>query len=211
MRCPTLLAALLAAFALPTAPSAAAELVLPQEPYRYTVLDQDLRLALREFGANMNLRITLSDAVQGRVRGRLPELPPREFLSWLGTQYGFDWYYDGYAVSVTASSEGVTKIISLSGITFPQLKASLDALGLSDPRYLVQSHQSPELVLVAGPPRFVELTEQAAALLMQRASRESQPAGTPAAPGASAPPLRAGGVLRVFRGADERRLALDTE
>lgn len=208
MRCPTLLAALLAASVLPAAPAGAAELVLPQEPYRYTVLDQDLRLALREFGANMNLRITLSDAVQGRVRGRLPELPPREFLSWLSTQYGFDWYYDGYAVNVTALSEGVTKIISLSGITFPQLKATLDTLGLSDPRYLVQPHQSPELVLVAGPPRFVELTEQAAALLMQRASREPQPAGAPAAPGA-APPLRAGGVLRVFRGADERRLELN--
>ncbi|TIV43839.1 MAG: nodulation protein NolW, partial [Mesorhizobium sp.] len=61
-------------------PAHAVPLSLPATPYRYTVLDQELAAALQEFGNNLNIRVNISPAVKGRIRGRMPDLPPRAFL-----------------------------------------------------------------------------------------------------------------------------------
>ena len=192
----------------------AAELVLGTEPYRYTVIDQDLRTALREFGANMGVRISMSDAVQGRIRGRMPPLPPLEFLNRVAELYGLDWYYDGYIVSVTAQSEGTSRVIATPGVRFDELRGGLEALGVLDRRYLARP-QTPgsDMVLIGGPPRYLELMEQTASLLVARA-RVRAPAAVvagvaPAVVAAPAAPA-SGGVrlvgLSIYRAAAEQRV-----
>ncbi len=57
-----------------------APLSLPSAANSYTVLDQDLSAALLEFGNNLNIRVNVCTEVKGRIRGRMPDLPPREFL-----------------------------------------------------------------------------------------------------------------------------------
>lgn len=153
--------------ASPAAP--AAELHLGQQPYAYTVIDQDLRDVLRQFGANTGLRVNVSDAVQSRVRGRAIALPPVEFLDRLAKEFGFDWYYDGYTLSVTANSESVTKMVPLGGAGFDALQASLASLGIADDRFTLRPAQT-DMVLAAGPPRYVDLVEQTAQTLAKPAA-----------------------------------------
>lgn len=195
-------------------PVRAAELRLAGETYASTVLDQDLKVTLREFGANLGVRMAVGEAVQGRVRGRLPVLPPVEFLTRLGESYGFDWYYDGYAVHVSASSEGLTHILSLEGVSYDRLRESLDALGVSDPRYVVRPHAQPEVVLVAGPPRFVELVERTVSVLMAKA-RPPEAARGPGAPGPATTPEAARPrppvTVMIYRAGDVRRQAFEAE
>lgn len=200
-------------------PAPAPQLRLPSEPYQYTVIDQDLRTALREFGANLGVRVSISDAVQGRVRGRLPPLSPRDFLSRLADLYGLDWYYDGYIIAVTAQSEGVTKVIPTTGLPFPQLKAKLDTLGLTDERFVARPEGTgAELMLVAGPPRYVQLVEEATAQLIAQAARQQAPVPVPvrsavagaAPPGELArqpapPPLS----VRINRAGSEQRVTFN--
>ena len=146
------------------APASAAHgeaLHLDDKPYNYTVIDQDLRDVLRQFGANLGLRVTVSDAVQGRVRGRKVTLPPAAFLDELAKEFGFDWYYDGYTLFVTANNESVTKAINLGGEGFTTLQDNLKALGIADDRFQLRPLPGGDAVLVAGPPRYVELVEQA--------------------------------------------------
>ena len=147
-------------------PTARAEaLSLGQQPYAYTVLDESLRDVLRQFGANTGLRVTISDAVQGRVRGRREPLPPAEFLDRLAMDFSFDWYYDGHMLYVSAHSESAVKLVPLGAARFADLRSNLDALGIADRRFALRAAPQSGKVLVGGPPRYVELVEQVAQTL----------------------------------------------
>jgi type III secretion protein C len=137
-----------------------APLSLPSTPYRYTVLDQELSAALQEFGNNLNIRVTISAEVKGRIRGHMPDLPPREFLDHLTQLYNLQWYYDGLVLYVSTAKEAQTRLLLLSSISFDALKATLDALNISDERYIMRPAPGNGLVLASGPPRFIALVDQ---------------------------------------------------
>ncbi len=145
--------------------ASAAEPKWPSAPYGYVVVDQDLRTVLTQFGANTGLRIALSDAVQGQVRGRLPSVPPREFLDTLAQSFGLDWYFDGAVISVSAASEAQARLLSLQGVGFAKLRKGLASAGLIDPRFQLRPGASPDIALVSGPPRYVALVQQAVTAL----------------------------------------------
>ncbi|WP_456640552.1 secretin N-terminal domain-containing protein [Bradyrhizobium sp. USDA 10063] len=137
-----------------------APLSLPSTPYSYTVLDQDLSAALQEFGNNLNIRVNVSAEVKGRIRGRMPDLPPREFLDRLTNLYNLQWYYDGLVLYVSAANEAQSRLLVLNPISFDAFKAALDALNISDERYVVRPAPGNGLVLASGPPRFIALVDQ---------------------------------------------------
>ncbi|UFW92086.1 nodulation protein NolW (plasmid) [Bradyrhizobium barranii] len=137
-----------------------ASLSLPPTPYSYTVLDQDLSAALQEFGNNLNIRVNVSTEVRGRIRGRMPDLPPREFLDRLTALYNLQWYYDGLVLYISAAHEAQSRLIVLNPISFDAFKTALDALNISDERYIAKPAPGEGLVLASGPPRFVALMDQ---------------------------------------------------
>jgi type III secretion protein C len=139
----------------------AAEPAWPGEPYDYVVVDQDLRTVLEQFGFNTGLRVVLSDAVQGRVHGRLPPAPPRQFFDHVTEMFGLDWYYDGAAISVSAKSEARTDLIPMKNIDFGGLQSELAAAGLLDERY--QLRPGPHNVaIVSGPPQYLAMVKHVA-------------------------------------------------
>lgn len=178
------------------------ELPLSDQPYGYTVLDQDLRDTLRQFGANNGLRVILSDAVQGRVRGRLGTLTPRAFLDRLAVDFGFDWFYDGFTLYLSAVGESVNRLVPTGGATPSQLEDTLRALGIADARFVVRPMQGQNLVMVAGPPRFVELVQQAASALALK-DEPSSPAPLPGA--VTVPGPRS---VTVYRGREEQQVSV---
>ncbi|MGX5831859.1 secretin N-terminal domain-containing protein [Mesorhizobium sp. 43Arga] len=162
-------------------------LSLPSAPYRYTVLDQDLSAALQEFGNNLNISVNISPEVKGRIRGRMPDLAPREFLDRLTELYDLQWYFDGLVLYVSAAKEAQTRMLVLAPIRFDAFKAALDELDISDDRYVVRPAPGNGLVLVSGPPRFTALVEQTFNGLVAQAQ-----------PHAAAPAKQS--VLTLFRG-----------
>jgi type II secretory pathway component GspD/PulD (secretin) len=143
-----------------------------EQPLSFAVIDQDLRGFLLEFGRMQGLSVRLTDAVQGRVRGRLPPLPPRALLQRLAAMHGFDWFLDGAVLHVSASHEAASRMLPLKGVPFPRLVATLDGLGLSDARWPLRHAPSANLVVVAGPPALVAQVEQALATLNDAARAE---------------------------------------
>ena len=152
-----------------------AELRLGDKPYNYTVIDQDLRDVLHQFGSNMHLRVELSDAVKGRVRGRMTTDSPRRFLEAVAANYGLDWYYDGFKLYVTASNEDVSKFISLPRDLSEALKSALSSGGISDSRFPLRALAGTDSVIVSGPPHFVDLVEQAVSALVPPKSADASP------------------------------------
>ncbi|OAF03757.1 nodulation protein NolW [Bradyrhizobium centrolobii] len=169
-----------------------APLSLPATPFSYTVLDQELSAALQEFGNNLNIRVNISAEVKGRIRGRLPDLAPREFLDRLTNLYNLQWYYDGLVLYVSAAHEAQSRLLVLTPIGFDEFKAALDALNISDERYVVRPAPGNGLVLASGPPRFIALVDQTLHGLVAEAQAR------PRAAIAEKPPPES--VLMLFRG-----------
>ncbi|OKO80651.1 nodulation protein NolW [Bradyrhizobium sp. AS23.2] len=137
-----------------------APLSLPSTPYSYTVLDQDLAAALQEFGNNLNIRVNVSPEVKGRIRGRMPDLAPREFLERLTGLYNLQWYYDGLVLYVSDAHEAQSRLLVLNPITLNAFKSALDSLDISDERYVVRAAPGDGLVFASGPPRFIALVDE---------------------------------------------------
>ena len=185
----------------PPASVCAAELPFNDKSYDYTVLDQDLRDTLQQFGANNKLRVVLSDAVKGRIRGRLGTLSPKAFLERLAKDFGLEWFYDGFALYVTAISEDVNRLVSAHGITPAMLDQRLRTLGIADTDFKMRLLPSQDLLAVTGPPRFVEIVQQAISPFP-----EDQPK-----PASQATPLPASGptrIIKIYRGREEEQVSV---
>ncbi len=115
---------------------------------------------MQEFGTNLGLRVALTDAVQGRVRGRLAASPPREFLDHLAQVYGLDWYYDGMVLSISAVSEATTRLLPLQGVPLDTLKEGLRAADVLDPRYPIRPGPTPGIVQASGPPHYLDFVQK---------------------------------------------------
>ncbi len=131
----------------------------------YSVVDQDIRDVLAEIVQQAGLPSHVSDAVHGRVHGRLPSASLAATLDRLGRNYGFDWYFDGSAVWISATSETKEQMMPLQSIGLSHLDQTLDALGISDPRWPLRASADGKLVVFDGPVRYVDLVAHTIASL----------------------------------------------
>jgi type III secretion protein C len=141
-------------------PVSAATPPWPDRPLSYAVVDQDLHDLLIDVGGKLGLRVSISDAVRGRVHGRLPPAAPREFLDQLASIYDFDWYFDGGTLFISSASEVGSKLLNLGPVPPATLIATLDELGIADQRWPIRSSHDAGIALVSGPPRYTALVEQ---------------------------------------------------
>lgn len=132
----------------------------PPGPYKYLVIDQNIKDVLTEFGQNVGVPIEVSDQVKGRLRGRLPVTTAKEFLNNLCEGYGLVWYFDGATLHINAKTEVKTQLIDIGRLPPDQLTARLNSLGIADPRFPVRSTPSGGVVSVSGPPPYVALVRQ---------------------------------------------------
>lgn len=147
-------------------PAKSAEPKWPSEPYKYLVIDQDLRDVLTEFGRNIGVHTDISDAVAGRrVRGELAVLGAREFLQRLCNSYGLVWYFDGMVLHINVEGEIRTELITLTSLRSDSLLDKLGALGVVDSRFPIHATANSSVVSVSGPPTYLSQVRQTIAAL----------------------------------------------
>lgn len=165
---------LIAWIMMPVVGAMAGEPAWPAEPYRYTIIEQDLTSVLQEFGRNSGLRIEVSTEVRGRVRGPLPELKARDFLEQLARGYGLEWYFDGFRLYVTSAKEDASRILPLGSVPLGRLETALTDLSLNDARFPLRAIKQSDMVLVAGPPQYLAMVERTLAALNPRHEQPSE-------------------------------------
>jgi len=165
-------------------PVLAAEPRLDPGPYRYVVIDQDIKGVLVEFGRNVGVPVDVSDQVRGRMRGQHKAGTAREFLDGLCDTYGLVWYFDGSVLHVNVKSEVRTELFDLGNkVTLNEALTKLSALGVLDSRFPIQrTDDNGSLVSISGPPAFLTLARGTLAALLRRPRDEDEE------------------VIRVFRG-----------
>ncbi len=144
----------IATFVLPSCLVQAAEPKWPTEPYNFIVVDQNVRDTLTEFGRNNNIPVNLSPRVKGRVKGKLPTLPSKEFLQKITEDYSLAWYYDGNLLHISSEAENTTEIVRPAAGSAAAAKTKLQDMGLLDDRYGFQVSPDGLSATISGPPAY---------------------------------------------------------
>ena len=140
----------------------------PPGPYKYVVIEQDLKDALVEFGRNINVPVKVSDEVKGKLRGDLVSGTAEEFFKRLVSSYGLVWYFDGSVLHVNAASELRTEVIDLGRIPPSDVVNKLSKLGIADPRYPIRTTPGASVVSISGPPPYIVLVRQTLAAMARQ-------------------------------------------
>jgi len=167
--------AMAAIAALSATATAAAKSIWSDTPFRYNVVDQDLRDVFREYGRQLGMIVQLSDQVHGRVRNLSSESTAREFLDRLANAHDLVWYFDGSILHVATTAEVVMRAMPAEGVPFDRLDAVLAERSSTDPRLGLRSAPDDDLIYVTGPASYIGFVEQTAETLRA-------PPATPAAP-----------------------------
>jgi len=132
----------------------------PDAPYTYFAAEARLTAVLSEFATNFSLALDLAPGLAGTVNGRFSASNPGEFLTRLGSVYGFAWYVDGGTLHVGRSADQQVRALPLPAGLGP-VRQMLQELGVVDPRFGWTEIPSQKLVLVSGPPGYVTRVESA--------------------------------------------------
>ena len=132
---------------------------VPWRTPEYTLVARamPLREALESFGVAQGMSVVMSKRVTGTLSGDFKRLAPQEFLDRIATIHNMIWYYDGSALYVYSSGEIVSTLFDLQFMKAEEVRAMLRELGLEDERFPIRTAQNDEMMLVAGPPRYVML------------------------------------------------------
>ena len=152
------------------APARSSEPKWPDGPYKYLVIDQDIKDVLTEFGRNIDVPVEVSNQVKGRLRGQLPVVTARDFLNKLCESYGLIWYFDGATLHVSAKSEVKTELINIGRLPVQNLTDQLNTLGIADPRFPVRSTPDGGVISVSGPAPYIALVRQTLTAMARAAS-----------------------------------------
>jgi type II secretory pathway component GspD/PulD (secretin) len=156
---------------LAATPASSLEPKWPSGPYRYLVIDQDVKDVLVEFGRNIGVPTRVSDQVSGRMRGRVPVTSAHEFLNLLCERNGLVWYFDGAVLNVGAETEVKTELVNIGSLPAGELLAKLDTLGIADQRFPVRTTLDAGIISVSGPPAFISLVQQTIAAMSKSAAQ----------------------------------------
>ncbi|EJN03662.1 hypothetical protein [Phyllobacterium sp. YR531] len=128
--------------------------------YSYVLINQDIRDALKEFGRNLGVPVTLSDKIRGQVRGEVRADNAGAFLTRLAEANGLIWYYDGSILHMNSSDEFATQIIDIGRANGDMVVDEVQRLNLMDDRFSIRSTPNAPALRVSGPPAFIAMVQQ---------------------------------------------------
>ena len=125
--------------------------------YSLVARDMPLRQALDTFGVAQGMSVVMSELVEGTLSGDFKDVAPQDFLDRISTTHNLIWYYDGTALYVYGAGEITSSLMELQYMREGNVILLLRELGLEDRRFPIRSASNGELILVSGPPRYVQL------------------------------------------------------
>ncbi|HSI84693.1 MAG TPA: type III secretion system outer membrane ring subunit SctC [Candidatus Methylacidiphilales bacterium] len=149
---------------------------IPWHDGQFNVLaqDQDLRDLLRQFATAYGIRIVVSDKIEVKVSGRFEGLKPEQFLEQICRAYNLMTFYDGNMLYVYRNDESTSKIIQMRKVPPSRLLNVLRLLGLTHPAYAIRAVEDEGILMVSGPPKFLQTVEDLA--VKMDASAQAAPA-----------------------------------
>ena len=145
---------------------------IPWRVAKYSLIARQmpLREAFDTFGVTEGLSVLMSERVQGAFSGDFVDMPAQDFLERVCTMHNLVWYYDGAALYICSAGEVASQLIDLAYMKAGDVRAMLRELGVEDSRFPIKTANNDELIMVSGPPRYVQLVLET----IERADRLKQ-------------------------------------
>ena len=150
---------------VPSKPASVRDTVLKQDQYAYFGNGESVADALRGFASNYSLPIKISEKVKSIVNGTIGPLKPVAFLDKISRLNNLIWYFDNSTLYVYDAEEIKKTIINLGYLSTDHLRKILVDMNLWDGRYEWNARPMDGLIYLSGPPRYVDLVEQTAAII----------------------------------------------
>ena len=131
---------------------------LPLKPFVYKAESRKLPELLQEFAASLSIPVIVAEGVDGTVNGKF-NLSPSSFLDLMSSAYGLTWYFDGNVLFVYPSRANQSKVIFLRDFGADRIERLLNSLKLGDKRFPLRYDPTEKTLVVAGPPRHLELVD----------------------------------------------------
>ena len=131
----------------------------PEAAYSHFADNQKLEAVLADFASSFSLSLSLAPGITGAVNGKFTTTTPTEFISKLAGVYGFVWYTHAGTLFVSKASDLATRNIAPPGGSISSLRKALTDLGLLDTRFGWGELPGQGVVMVSGPPSYVNLIE----------------------------------------------------
>lgn len=138
---------------------------LVKQPFEYYGEGDSLRKVITALASNADISVNVSSNIDDSFNGHLRYASSLKALDYLASAYDLIWYFDGATLHVNRSAEQQSQMIRLELVTTSQLKQTMQDLELWDPRFEWRTIQHTNMIMVSGPPRYIELINQTVSLL----------------------------------------------
>jgi type III secretion protein C len=138
----------------------------PEAPYTYYAENRPLLRVLADFGQQFGLSVKPSEQAARQVatvNGKITALGPSDFLNKLCAGNGLVWFYHGGALHISTVAESRMRSVKIGGARGANLKQVLTDLGILDARFGWGEISGRGVVLLSGPPAYVDLVAEAIA------------------------------------------------
>ena len=150
--------------------SIASELNWKNKNFKYYANNDDLKSMLISFASSYGISASISELITDKVTGNFEYKNPKVFLESISSLHNLTWYYDGAILHVYKTSETKTALLRLNRVDITDLKITLESAGVWDNRFTWRPLKGKRGVFIAGPPRYIELTQQITEVLEKHAS-----------------------------------------
>ncbi|CUR68112.1 type III secretion system outer membrane ring subunit SctC [Achromobacter xylosoxidans] len=138
-------------------------------PARFLARKEPVEQLFKALGAEMHKAFRVSvKARPYRISGEFDLARPFDVLDRVTASLGLIWYYDGQIIYVYDGSEASSVMLSTPPGAIDDLIAFLKNSSLYDKRFPLKQTAGTGLVYVSGPPRYVEIVQNAASMLRRQ-------------------------------------------
>lgn len=125
--------------------------------YAYSADNTPLNIILEDFTNSFGVDIIIGTLPDSNVTGRLRAASPEAFLNRLALEYRFQWFVYNNTLYVSPLSAQTSRRLEISPDAAPDIKQALKGVGLLEPRFGWGELPDEGVVLVTGPPEYVNL------------------------------------------------------
>ena len=123
--------------------------------YSYDAQQSSLAATLQAFAKEFDISLDMAP-IDGVVDGRIRADSPEAFLNRLGQEHHFQWFVYNDTLHISATDDQTSARLEVSPDAVDDLKGALTDLGLLDSRFGWGVLPDEGVVLVSGPPKYVQ-------------------------------------------------------
>lgn len=128
--------------------------------YAYSADNTPLSVILQDFASSHGVDANVTGLPDTFVTARLRADNAEAFLNRLALEHRFQWFVYNNTLYVSPQSQQTSRRLKISPDAAPDIKQALQGVGLLEPRFGWGELPDDGVVLVTGPPKYVDLIAQ---------------------------------------------------